>query len=76
MFSKIPDSIRATVLCIFLFGCIGPGWLFWVGIAVETHNRWMLAVAIAGPLAIVAAVLGWWSLIFGFPAWLTHLMAP
>jgi hypothetical protein len=43
--------------------------------AVETHSHWMLAFAIAGPLAIVAAILGSWSLVFGFPAWLIHLKA-
>jgi hypothetical protein len=51
-----------------------PGWVFWIWMAIHFGSFGMFLFGFLGPLAIVASMLGLWSLLFGAPAWLLHLV--
>ena len=53
---------------------MGVGWLYWIYIGVKLGSFVMVIFAILGPLGFVCSILGLWSLIFGIPLWLLHLV--
>jgi hypothetical protein len=50
------------------------GWCYWMWIAIQIGSFWMFVFGLAGPCALIAALLGLWSLIFGAPLWLVHIV--
>jgi hypothetical protein len=50
------------------------GWVYWLWLAVKVGSFAMFALGVFFPLAIVAAFLGAWSLLFGMPTWLFHMV--
>lgn len=59
---------------IALYGGLAIGWLWWVFIGVKLGSFMMVIVAILGPASVICSILGLWSLIFGIPLWLLHLV--
>jgi hypothetical protein len=51
------------------------GWAWWMWMAIHFGSFWMFVFGLAGPLAFVAALLGLWSLLFGIPLWLLHMVS-
>jgi len=50
------------------------GWAWWMWMAIHFGSFGMFLSGLAGPLAFLAAVLGLWSMLFGIPLWLLHLV--
>jgi hypothetical protein len=58
---------------LLAFGML-PGWAFWMWMAIHFGSFGMFLFGFLGPLGFVASALGLWSLLFGAPAWLIHLV--
>ncbi len=65
-------TFAAGAIALYLGGFLG--WCWWMWIAIHAGSFWMFAFGLAGPCAIIAALLGLWSLLFGIPAWLLHMI--
>ncbi len=50
------------------------GWAWWMWMAIHLGSFGMFVFGLAGPVALVAALLGAWSLLFGMPVWLLHMV--
>jgi hypothetical protein len=65
----------------FAIGMIGLyiggfiGWCWWMWMAIHFGSFWMFVFGLAGPTGLIAALLGLWSLLFGIPLWLFHLVS-
>jgi hypothetical protein len=45
------------------------GWVYWLWLAIQIGSFAMFLFGLLGPLAIPAALMGLWALIFGTPHW-------
>lgn len=45
------------------------GWAYWMWMAIQLGHFWMFVIGLLGPLALIAGLLGAWSLVFAAPAW-------
>lgn len=50
------------------------GWAWWIWVAFHLHSFWMFLLALIPFTTPFVAVLGLWSLIFGMPDWVLHLV--
>jgi hypothetical protein len=48
------------------------GWAYWMWMAIQMQSFAMFFFGILGPLGVVAALIGFWSLLFGAPVWLVQ----
>jgi hypothetical protein len=51
------------------------GWAYWMWMSVHLGSFFMFVFGLFGPLIVPATILGAWSLVFGPPLWLLHLVA-
>jgi hypothetical protein len=51
------------------------GWIYWLWMSLQFGSFLMFVLAFLGPVGMIAALLGLWSLAFGAPLWLVHLAA-
>lgn len=72
--ASIIGTIGTTAFTALAFG-MAPGWLFWIWMSIQLGSFMMFLFAFLGPFGLIAAFLGLWSLIFGAPVWLLHLVA-
>ena len=59
---------------IILYIGLGLGWLYWTYIGAKLGSFGMVIFGILGPFGFIASILGAWSLMFGIPLWLLHLV--
>jgi hypothetical protein len=72
--ASLVGMIGATgAYAVIFFGF--AGWAYWMWMAIQLGSFWMFLFGLLGPLGLIAALLGMWSLIFGAPAWLIHLVS-
>lgn len=71
--TSLIGMVGATAFYVISIGML-PGWVFWLWMAIQFGSFWMFLFAFVGPLGIVAAILGLWSLLFGIPGWLLHMV--
>jgi hypothetical protein len=71
LLSSIAGLFGAATYLVLVVGAL-PGWVYWLWMAIQLKSFWMFLYAFLGPFGMIAAVLGFWSLIFGIPAWLFH----
>jgi uncharacterized membrane protein YhaH (DUF805 family) len=57
---------------LYVFGF--AGWAYWMWLAIKFGSFLMFFLGLFGPLALIAALLGMWSMVFGVPDWLTNLV--
>lgn len=69
-FAGMVGVTAAYAIMIFGFA----GWAYWMWLAIQLGSFWMFLFGLLGPLGIIAALLGMWSLIFGVPTWLINLV--
>jgi hypothetical protein len=74
---KLHEALLATVgtvggFIIYFGGFVG--WAYWMWIAIQVGSFWMFVFGIFGPFALIAGLLGLWSLLFGIPVWLMHMV--
>jgi hypothetical protein len=77
MFGRVIGSlVRVIGAGTFYLISVGmlPGWAFWMWMAIHFGSFAMFLFGLLGPCALGAAVLGLWSLLFGAPLWLVHLV--
>jgi hypothetical protein len=65
--------IGAGGFYLLSFGMLA-GWAFWMWMAIHLGSFAMFLFGLLGPFAFVASILGLWSIFFGAPAWLIHLV--
>jgi hypothetical protein len=70
---RLLGGAGAGIYIILMIG-LGPGWVYWLWMAIHFGRFWMFLLAFLGPTGLIAAGLGLWSLIFGAPHWLLHLV--
>ena len=46
------------------------GWAYWMWMAIQIGSFAMFLFGLLGPLGIIAALFGIWSLVFGLPLWM------
>jgi hypothetical protein len=51
------------------------GWTWWMWMAIHFGSFGMFLFGLLGPLGIIAGGLGLWSLVFGIPLWLLHMVS-
>jgi hypothetical protein len=61
-----------AAIALYIGGFVG--WCWWMWVAIQLGSFWMFVFGLAGPFAMIAALLGLWSLLFGIPLWLLHLV--
>ena len=71
--AALAEKVRAGTIYVTCSGLL-LGWAYWLWLAVKVGSFAMFAFGIFFPLAIVAAILGLWSLLVGMPPWLLHLV--
>jgi hypothetical protein len=59
-------------IAIYVGGFIG--WCWWMWMAIHIGSFWMFVFGLLGITTPVAALLGLWSLLFGAPLWLLHMV--
>jgi hypothetical protein len=67
-------SLFSSTVGMFFLLCPTLGWAYWMWMAIKLGSFMMFFFGILGPLAVVAAVLGLWSFVFGIPMWLLYLV--
>ena len=67
-------SVAAGIAIYAIPLSLMTGWAFWIWMAIQLGSFGMFLFAILGPFAFVAAGLGFWSFLFGAPAWLLWLV--
>ena len=77
MLAKINAALFAAVgavggFVIYFGGTVG--WVYWMWMAIQLGSFGMFLFGFLGPFALVAGLLGLWSLLFGIPAWLLHMV--
>ena len=72
-FSGIVGAVGSGVIALIMIGML-PGWVYWLWMAIHLGSFGMFLLAFLGPLGMVASILGLWSLLFGIPLWLFHLV--
>jgi hypothetical protein len=60
---------------LILYLGLAAGWLYWIYVGVKLGSFMMVIFALLGPLGGIAALLGFWSLLFGWPMWLLHMVS-
>jgi hypothetical protein len=63
-------GVPAFIMIAFAMIC---GWAYWIWLAIQLDSFSMFLFGLLGPLGIIAALLGLWSLLFGLPAWIAAL---
>jgi hypothetical protein len=58
------------ILFMLFLAVIGPvGWIYWLWLSIQIGGFLMFAFALFPLTGPFAAILGAWSLLFGFPDW-------
>ena len=70
---KLIGGLTGTMAVAFYVGTF-IGWAWWMWMAIHFGSFWMFVFGLAGPTGIFAGLLGLWSLLFGIPTWLLHLV--
>lgn len=75
MVGKILYALASVVLFVIYGGIAGGltvGWAWWMWMALHLGSFGMFLFGLVG--TPVASVLGLWSLAFGIPHWVLHLL--
>ncbi|HEY2210299.1 MAG TPA: hypothetical protein VGH62_01525 [Bradyrhizobium sp.] len=72
--AELAEKARIGTVYVACSGLI-LGWIYWLWLAIKVGSFGMFAFGVFFPLAIVAAILGLWSLLFEMPFWLLHLLS-
>jgi hypothetical protein len=71
-FLMLVGYVGVPAFTVIAFALIS-GWAYWIWLAIKLDSFGMFLFGLLGPLGIVAALFGLWSLFFGLPAWIAAL---
>jgi hypothetical protein len=71
---KLFEFLGGT-LGIIILGLLCVGELYWFWISFQIGSFMMFAVGFLGPVILITAPVGAWSLIFGVPQWVINFFA-
>ena len=72
-FAALFGSALAIIsIALYVGGFVG--WCWWMWVAIQVGSFGMFVFGLLGPIALVASLLGLWSLLFGMPLWLIHMI--
>ncbi len=63
----------STFLAFVVSISMAIGWAYWLWVAVHVGSFLMFFIGIAGPFAILVSPVGFYSFLFGTPAWLLSM---
>ncbi len=75
MIAKLTDTVGGAAI-VLLMPALGIGGLYWLWLSIQFGSFVMFALGLLGPVAIITAPIGFYSLLFGPPAWLLALFGP
>ncbi|HEY2210801.1 MAG TPA: hypothetical protein VGH62_04100 [Bradyrhizobium sp.] len=70
----LAENVRIGTIYVTCSGLL-LGWVYWLWLAVKVGSFVMFVFGVFFPLAIIAAILGLWSLLVGMPTWLLHMVS-
>lgn len=69
---RIKEILGGT-LGIILWGLFIIGELYWIWMSIQLGSFVMFFLGLAGPIIIITAPIGAWSILFGIPDWIINL---
>jgi hypothetical protein len=72
--AALAEKVHACTIYVAYSGLL-LGWVYWLWLAVKVGSFAMFAFGVFFPFAIIAAILGLWSLLVGMPPWLLHMVS-